>query len=252
MKMDENEKERIFFEIHRDNPQEGPGDFESTRRAFSMLEDLPPSPRILDLGCGPGRQTIDLSRLTEGSIVAVDFHQPYIDALKRRCKELGVMDRISPQLGDMGNLRFEARSFDLIWSEGAIYNIGFKAGLRLLNPLLKKGGYISVTELTWLRADAPDELNAFFDREYPQMQNIEGNLSDLEAAGFKRIGHFVLPQSAWWDYYHPIEKRVAMLKKKYKGNSAALEMLMMESQEIEIYRLYAEYYGYVFYIGQSM
>ncbi len=53
---------RIFLEIHHDNPQEGPGDFVSTRRAFFLLKDLPPLPHILDAGCGPGRQTFDLCR----------------------------------------------------------------------------------------------------------------------------------------------------------------------------------------------
>ena len=86
--MNDDERMRIFFEIHHDNPQEGPGDFESTRRAFSLLKDLPPVPRILDAGCGPGRQTFDLCRLTKGSITAVDFHQPYIDALQRQSKAL--------------------------------------------------------------------------------------------------------------------------------------------------------------------
>jgi len=44
----------IFFEIHRDNPREGPGSFEATRKAYSALSSLPDKPVILDIGCGPG------------------------------------------------------------------------------------------------------------------------------------------------------------------------------------------------------
>lgn len=249
--MNEDERLRVFFEIHQDNPQEGPGDFASTRRAYAMLRDLPPGPHILDVGCGPGRQTLDLCRLTNGRIKAVDFHQPYIDALQQKCKDQGVMEKISVLRGDMGDLQFEPQSFDLIWSEGAIYIIGFKNGLTMWKPFLKKAGYIAVTELTWLRADAPDGLKAFFDREYPPMQDIENNLTDLKAAGFEHVGHFVLPPSAWWNYYHPIEKRVRMLKEKYKNNSDALEVIEMELHEMELYHKYAEYYGYVFYTGQA-
>jgi ubiquinone/menaquinone biosynthesis C-methylase UbiE len=148
--VNEDEGMRIFLEIHQDNPQEGPGDFASTRRAFSLLKDLPPLPHILDAGCGPGRQTFDLCRLTKGNIVAVDFHRPYIDALQRKSKALGLTQQITAQLGDMANLQFQPQIFEVIWSEGAIYNIGFKAGLTIWKPLLKKGGYVAVTEVAWL------------------------------------------------------------------------------------------------------
>ena len=32
----------LFFEIHSDNPREGPGSFEATKQAFGMLADVPP------------------------------------------------------------------------------------------------------------------------------------------------------------------------------------------------------------------
>jgi ubiquinone/menaquinone biosynthesis C-methylase UbiE len=175
--VNEDEGMRIFLEIHQDNPQEGPGDFASTRRAFSLLKDLPPLPHILDAGCGPGRQTFDLCRLTKGNIVAVDFHRPYIDALQRKSKALGLTQQITAQLGDMANLQFQPQIFEVIWSEGAIYNIGFKAGLTIWKPLLKKGGYVAVTEVAWLGSDVPDELRAFWNSAYPQIQDIEGNLA---------------------------------------------------------------------------
>jgi hypothetical protein len=44
----------VFFEIHADNPREGPGDFNSTKRAFLAMKNLPGKPKILDIGCGPG------------------------------------------------------------------------------------------------------------------------------------------------------------------------------------------------------
>ena len=108
----------------------------------------------------------------------------------------------------MGNLQFEPQTFEVIWSEGAVYNIGFKAGLEMWQPLLKKTGYAAVTEVAWLRSDAPDNLKAFWNAEYPQMQDIESNLEDLRAAGYQPLEHFTLPESAWWDYYRAIEKRV--------------------------------------------
>lgn len=250
--MNEDQGMRIFLEIHQDNPQEAPGDFASTRRAFSLLKDLPPSPHILDAGCGPGRQTSDLCRLTRGNIVAVDFHRPYIDALQRKSKALGLTQQITALLGDMGKFQFQPQTFDVIWSEGAIYNIGFKAGLTMWKPLLKKGGYVAVTEVAWLCSDVPDKLKAFWNSAYPQIQDIEGNLADLRAAGYQPVEYFILPESAWWDYYRPIEKRVLRMKEKYKNNSCALEVIETEIREIDLYRKYSDYYGYVFFIGQAL
>ena len=250
--MNEDENMRIFMEIHQDNPQEGPGDFASTRRAFSLLKGLPPLPRILDAGCGPGRQTLDLCRLTKGNIVAVDFHKQYVDALLRKSKARGLADQVTALLGDMANLQFQPQTFDVIWSEGAVYNIGFKAGLTMWKPLLKKGGYVAVTEIAWLGSDVPDELRAFWNSAYPQIQDIEGNIADLQAAGYQQVAHFTLAESAWWDYYRPIEKRVQQMTEKYKNNSSAMEVIETEIREIDLYRKYSDYYGYVFFIGEAL
>ena len=250
--MKQDEGWRIFFEIHHDNPQEGPGDFASTHRAFSLLKDLPPLPLILDAGCGPGRQTFDLCRLTKGNIVAIDFHKPYVDALQRKSKALGLTHQITALLGDMANLQFQPQTFDVIWSEGAIYNIGFKAGLKLWKPLLKNAGYVAVTEVAWLGSDVPDKLKAFWDSAYPQIQDIEGNIADIRAAGYQPVAHFTLAESAWWDYYRAIEKRVMLMKEKYKNNGCALEVLETEMQEIDLYRKYSDYYGYVFFVAQAL
>ena len=250
--MKQDEAMRIFFEIHHDNPQEGPGDFTSTRRAFSLLKDLPPLPHILDAGCGPGRQTFDLCRLTKGNIVAVDFHKPYVEALQRKSKALGLTQQITALLGDMRSFHFQPQTFDVIWSEGAIYHIGFKTGLAMWKPLLKKGGYVAVTEVAWLGSDAPDKLRAFWDSAYPQIQDIDGNIADLRAAGYQPQAHFTLPESAWWDYYRAIEKRVLQMMEKYKNNSCALEVLETEMREIDLFREYSDYYGYVFFIAQAL
>jgi hypothetical protein len=149
-------------------------------------------------------------------------------------------------------LQFKPQTFDVIWSEGAIYNLGFKAGLKLWKPLLKKAGYVAVTEIAWLASDIPDNLKAFWDSAYPQIQDIEGNLADIRAAGYQPVAHFILPESAWWDYYRAIEKRVMLMKEKYKNNSNALEVLETEMREIDLYRKYSDYYGYVFFVAQAL
>ncbi len=243
---------QAFFEIHRDLPRQGPGSTASTRQAFSLLVDLPPSPRILDIGCGPGMQTLDLSDLTAGQILAVDNHQPYLDQLNAEAARRGVGDRISAVNADMAALDFPAGSFDLIWAEGSAYLMGFENALRTWRPLLKKHGYLAATEITWTAADAPTELRRFWAREYPAMQDIESNLSAVRRAGYRILGHFELPTSDWWQhYYNPLEQRLQRLSRTRSDDPEALAVVELEQREIDVYRRYCDHYGYVFYIMQT-
>jgi ubiquinone/menaquinone biosynthesis C-methylase UbiE len=249
--MNDGEAMKLFFEIHSGNFQEGPGDSNSTRKAFQLISGLPEDASVLDAGCGPGRQTIDLCRLTRGTVTAVDNHQPYLEALHERAKEAGLQERIQVLEADMAELPFEHGTFHLIWSEGAIYNIGFRNGLLLWRPLLKPGGWVAVTELTILREDPPEEPASFWKMEYPAVQTTEQNLGDLADAGYIPAGHFTLPESAWWHYYHPIRRKLDRMEKRYTGNTEALKILAMERKEIDMYRRYSNYYGYVFYVGKN-
>lgn len=239
----------IFFELHRDIPREGPGDNNSTRKAFSLLANLPAQPRILDIGCGPGMQTIELAKVSAGSILAIDTHQPFLDELAKRAEREGVAGTISSLNKSMLDLNFELGSFDVIWSEGAIYIIGFEKGLREWQPFLKRGGYLAVTELSWLKPEPPAEPKAFWDENYPGMKTQEENLDILRKAGYREVGHFVLPESSWWDdYYTPLEKRIVILTEKYRDDEEAMALLHESQRESDLYRKYSNWYGYIFYI----
>lgn len=244
---------QIFFEIHQDIPREGPGDAASTRKAFSMLTQLPPQPCILDIGCGPGKQTLDLAQMTAGTITAVDNHPPFLEHLRQQARLAGVADRVNVIEGDMFALEFEQEHFDLIWSEGAIYIIGFEQGLRVWKPLLKPGGYMAVTQIAWFQTNPPQELIEFWEREYPEMQTREECMACIPRTGYELIGHFPLPESAWWDdYYTPLTQRLLRLREKYRHDSEALEVIEQHETEIEMYRKYPQYYGYEFYIMRAV
>ena len=242
----------IFFELHKDLPREGPGDNPSTRKALALLVDLPPRPLILDIGCGPGMQTVELARCTNGKIIAIDTHQPFLEKLKQRAQAEGLSDKITTINMSMFALDFEAKSFDAIWSEGAIYIMGFEQGLRACQPLLKPGGYVAVSEICWLRPQPPSEVQTFWAANYPGMRTVEENLEIVRAAGYREVGHFVLPPSAWWEgYYTPQEARIAMLRTKYRDDVEAIQLLDESQLEIDLYRKYSDWYGYVFYIMQK-
>jgi SAM-dependent methyltransferase len=243
--------QEIFWEIHRDLPREAPGSDASTLRALAMLPSLPPSPRILNIACGPGAETVALAQATKGTITAVDTHQPFLDDLTRRATQAGVIEHIHPRNASMFDLKFD-EPFDLIWSEGAIYIIGFERGLREWHRLLKPGGFIAITEISWLKPTPPEAPRTFWGEAYPGMKTVEQNLAHLTAVGYRSLGHFTLPKIDWWDnYYHPMAARIETLREKYADNPEAGRVLDLEYAEIELYRHYSDWYGYVFYIGQA-
>jgi ubiquinone/menaquinone biosynthesis C-methylase UbiE len=248
-----NKQKDIFFQIHQGMDREGPGDYHSTKRAFLKLIDLPSHPKILDIGCGPGSQTLDLATLTNGQIIAIDNHLPYINQLQQKVLDKALSEKITVLQGDMSALDFLNTSFDIIWAEGSIYIIGFENGLKQWKPLLKEKGYLVASEITWLEPNAPTELKEFWHMGYPAMQDIESNLKIIQKSGYKIVDHFVLPESSWWNqYYQPIEKKLQDLRQHYQNDAEALEVIDMEQSEIDLYRKYSKYYGYLFYIMQKL
>jgi SAM-dependent methyltransferase len=242
----------IFFELHKDLPREGPGDNASTLRALSLLSDRPPGPTLLDVGCGPGMQTLAIATETRGPVVAIDTHRPFLQRLKQSAKAAGLRERIALVSGSMLSLPFAECSFDVIWSEGAIYIAGFERGLREWRRLLRPRGYVVVSELTWLQAVRPVEAVRFWQIGYPGMQTVEDNLETIRAIGYRYIGHFVLPESSWWEhYYTPLELRLASLHDRYQVDADAHNQLDQVARQIDLYRKCSDSYGYVFYVMQS-
>ena len=76
----------VFYELFNGLPRGGPGGNEYTRKAYKQLEDIPSQPRILDVGCGPGMQTLELARLSSGHVTGLDTHQPHLDVLEKAAK----------------------------------------------------------------------------------------------------------------------------------------------------------------------
>jgi ubiquinone/menaquinone biosynthesis C-methylase UbiE len=241
----------IFFEIHKDLPRQGSGRDEYTQKAFEMIPKIN-QPNILDIGCGPGLQTIKLAKLSDGKITAIDIHTPYLDQLKNHVVREKLSDRINILNKSMINMDFSEEEFDIIWAEGSIFIIGFEKGIIEWKKFIKQGGFLAIHEMTWLRDNPPKEISDFWERVYPQISTIENNLEIIRKCGYKIIGHFPLPEDAWWElYYNPLEKRLKMLEKKYKNTLEALKMIQEEYEEIDLFRKYYKWYGSVFYVMQK-
>lgn len=240
---------KLFFEVYEALPRQGPGNRAATAQALALCRDLPASPAVLDLGCGTGAQTLDLAELTSGSIIAIDSHAPSIALLKERMAGKGLSDRVEARVGDMAQLDLPPESFDLLWSEGALYNIGLGKALRICHGLLRPGGYLAFTDAVWRKQDPPPEVKESFAADYPSMGSVAEVLAAIERAGFSLIDHFALPDAAWWDdFYRPMQLRIAELREKYKGDAEALATLAELAREPEMHRRHSECYGYEFFV----
>ena len=123
---------------------------------------MPDEPVIVDIGCGPGMQTVELLRITSGTVVALDLIPEMITRVRARAESAGVSDRLETLEQDMTEMAFPESSFDVVWSEGAIYFLGFEAGLKKVKDFVEPGGYVVVSEAVWLKPNPPPEVVEFW------------------------------------------------------------------------------------------
>lgn len=243
----------FLFKMHEGLPRQGPGSNECTRKAFSMLKNLPDRPEILDIGCGAGMQTIELARICEdGHITAVDIHRPYLDDLVRKAAAAGVGDRITTLQASMDNLPFDDAAFDILWAESSVFIMGFDKGLRSWKRLLRPGGYLCVSEAVWFTGHPSPEAVTFWNDCYPAIASVPETCAIAENGGYEVVATFPLPGTVWWDhYYNPLLERLPDLKAAAAGNPDAETFVAFSEREIEMHRKHGDEYGYEFFILKS-
>lgn len=232
--------------------RQGPGSPEVTLKALSFIDNLTEQSRIADLGCGTGGQTMTLAGHLQGSITGIDLFPGFINIFNRHARQAGLQDRVKGRVGSMDKLPFEHEALDLIWSEGAIYNIGFERGLNEWRQFLKPGGYIAVSESSWFTAERPEEIHRFWMDAYPEIDTIPNKITQLWKAGYVPVAAFILPENCWTEHYHDLQIPVQeMFLHQYPGNETVGEFIAFQRHEAELYRKYQEFYGYVFYIAKK-
>ena len=240
----------LFFELYEGLPRQGPGNRACAEKALGLCLDLPHRPSVLDLGCGVGGQTLHLAELLPGAVIcAIDSHTPSIERLRAAVAARGLAERIRPLVGDMARPGSPPQSLDLIWSEGALYNLGLELALRICRGLLRPGGYLAFTDAVWRKENPPPEVKASFDLDYPTMGQIPDVLAAIRRTGLSLVGHFTLPDNAWWDdFYTPMERRIEELRGRYAGDAEALGVLNQLAYEPVMHRRHAQFYAYEFFV----
>jgi ubiquinone/menaquinone biosynthesis C-methylase UbiE len=239
---------KYFLDIYGALPRAGPGSNAATRKALELSPQLPAGARILDLGCGPGVQTVELLQHTSAKVVALDFLPEMIHRTNQLAAKAGVSQRMETLQQDMNDMDFADASFDVIWSEGAIYNLGFEAGLGKIKPFVKPGGYVAVSDAVWLKPNPPAEVVEFW-KAYPEMDSVSARLEAMQRQGYERVDEFILPATAWTEqYYDPMEVLLTSKEAQWQGIAEAEAVLIEARREIEIFHRYSDWYSYAFFV----
>jgi len=244
----------LLIDLHLDAPRLGPGGDHETSFAIRLSALASRTAlRIADIGCGTGASTLLLARALDARVTAVDMVPAFLQRLNAAAEAVGLSARIDTLAASMDALPFPDQAFDALWAEGAIYNMGFAAGVQAWRRFLKPGGILAVSDLTWLTCERPAELERYWTNAYPEVDTTAAKLAVLEARGFSPVGYFPLPPSCWLDtYYRPLRSRFPDFLARHKNAAAAAELVAAQRAEIDLYERYRDYVSYGFYIARRV
>ncbi|MFD7627461.1 GNAT family N-acetyltransferase [Streptomyces sp. NPDC059851] len=241
-----------FFALHRGLPRQAPGSAETTRHLLSLCGPLPERPRVLDLGCGPGRSALLLAAEAGAhgaEVTAVDLHEGFLDELRAAAADLGLDGRVHPVNADMGALPHPDGSFDLVWAEGSAYVLGFDAALARWKRLLAPGGTLVLTECEWTTDEPSAGARTFWDPHYA-LRSTARNIAAAQAAGYRVLGVHHLSDSDWAAYYGPLAARADEVEASAgpDPDPATAAALAGAREEIAVRARHGHEYGYTGYV----
>jgi len=245
---------QLLVDLHKNALRQGPGGEAETKQALDLAGlDRSRPLKIADIGCGTGASTILLAKELDAEITAVDFLPEFLDELQTRAKDHGVAERITTLTCSMDALPFSDEAFDVIWSEGAVYNMGFEAGVSAWRRYLKPGGRLIVSEITWLGATRPPEIQSHWESEYPEIDVASAKIGILERHGYSPLAYFFLPPHCWLEnYYRPMQNRFDAFLERHGRSDQAKAIVEAEKHEITLYEKYGEYYSYGVYMAKKI
>ena len=188
-------------------------------------------PRILDIGCGSGVPTMELARLGQGEVLGIDIDQSALDKLTKKIGEAAFSDRVQTANCSILDMAFPDESFDIIWSEGSIFVVGFNRGIQEWKRFLRPGGFMVI---------------------HDERGNVEEKLEQISQCGYKLLGCFTLSEETWWtEYFAPLEKFIAESETSSADDPQALEEYNQARRDLEMFRRNPELNNSVYFVMQK-
>ncbi|MBT8439362.1 MAG: class I SAM-dependent methyltransferase [Gammaproteobacteria bacterium] len=237
--------------LHSGLQRQGPGDPDFSDFIIEQLPELPPHPRIADIGCGAGAGALILAGRYQSKVKAVDLSKVFLNQMMQRARLEGLEDLIEPIECDMGKLDWEPGTIDLLWSEGAAYNISFEGALKAWRPLMAANGIAVISEMNYFSKDAPEIVAQYMKHAYPGIKTESENIELINSSGFKFLALHRLPSKAWWgNYYDPLREKIMALKDT--GDHVMRAVINEMGEEMKFFKAHQEDYGYTYYIMRAV
>ena len=121
------------------------------QRSYAFMQ-IQPGHKVLDLGCGPGTDTIPLAPLVgvNGQVIGADYDEAMIAEAKQRAEQAGVNTWVRHKRVDAMSLPFETDYFDSCRSERLFQHLPNPAqALSEMTRVTKPGGWVVVLDTDW-------------------------------------------------------------------------------------------------------
>ena len=180
-------------------------------------------------------------------MTALDNLQDSLDFLKVRAARQNLSSRVQICCASMTEMPFAANSFDLLWSEGSAYVMGFEKALKAWRPLINDNGYLVISDLVWTDKQNGDDITEFWQTEYPDMQAAEQRLQQCQEHGYKLVASKMLSREAWEAYTLPLMARIKELEPEMPNSQAIADL----KQEIGILDRFEGRFTYMIMVLQK-
>ena len=166
------------------------GSMEATRQLLELTR-IQPGQLVLDVGCGAGATPVFLARDLRCEVVAVDLLPGMIKQARQRAAATGVGKSVALAAADARRLPFPDGTFDAVMMESL--NVFFEEKVKAIREyarVTKRGGYVGMTEMTWLAEPSPEKKAYYRQTVYADSLQADEWLSLLKEAGLKDVeGH---------------------------------------------------------------
>ena len=185
---------------------------------------LPPDPRVVDLCCGHGAASRLLATEFDARCTGVDLSERLLREAREQALAMGLQERVEFLQGDARHVELPNHCFDVVIAlGGALTYMGRSEGLERIRFLLRPGGALLFSDLIYLDSPVPEEalrvlserapgnevrslslepaVRAVFEEGVYRFENEQSYRELLLMQGYEVLFIFLVPESAWNDYY---------------------------------------------------
>ena len=163
------------------------GSMEATRELIELCH-ISSGQIVLDVGCGVGATPSFLANKTDCRVIGLDLVERMLIKSRERAVDQGTQEWAEFLAGDGGNLPFEDACFDAVIMESV--NVFFSDKLAPMKEYIRvtrPGGYVGITEMTWLQPPYPEVENAFRRAAFATALDAAGWIDLLKEAELQKV-----------------------------------------------------------------